>query len=93
MVGAHRDPRTLGDQPCTDQPCHKRKLDHIVVFHSNDYQPQDRWRDIPKPPPNAEVKDSKLACFKCKEKDNQPHYIGFHKTDPQSAVSIAHSEF
>lgn len=51
MVGASRDPRTLGDRPCTDHPCHKRTLDYIAVFHAKNYQPQDRWRDIPKPPP------------------------------------------
>jgi hypothetical protein len=94
MVGDSRDPRTLGDRPCTDKPCHKRTLDHVVVFHGNDYQPQTRWRDIPKPPPvDPETNSSKLSCLKCKEEDNQPHYIGFHTTDPQSAISIAHSEF
>jgi hypothetical protein len=94
MVGDFRDSRTLGDRPCTDQPCHKRTLDHIAVFHANDYQPQDRWRDIPKPPPlDPQTNKSKLLCFKSKEIDNQPHYIGFHTTDPDSAISIAHSEF
>lgn len=93
MVGANRDPRTLGDRPCPEKPCHKRTLDHIAVFHGYDYQPQDRWRDIPKPPPlDPEAKKSKIPCLKSKE-DNQPHYIGFHTTDPVSAISIAHSEF
>jgi hypothetical protein len=92
MVGNFRDSRTLGDRPCTDQPCHKRTLDHIAVFHSNDYQSQDRWRDIPKPPLGPPPKSS-MPCFKSEEIDNQPHYIGFHTTDPQSAISIAHSEF
>jgi hypothetical protein len=94
MVGARRDPRTLGDQPCTDRPCQKRTLDHIAVFHGNDYQPQARWRDIPKPPPlDPEINENKFSCLKCKEEDKQPHYIGFHTTDPESAISIAHSEF
>jgi hypothetical protein len=92
MVGEYRDPRTLGDRPCTAKPCLKRTLDHIAVFHSNDYQPQDRWRDIPKPPLDVPPK-SKICCLKSKEIDNQPHYIGFHTTDPDAAIGIAHSEF
>ncbi|CAF4565347.1 unnamed protein product, partial [Rotaria socialis] len=40
MVGEYRDPRTLSDQPCTDEECLITTLDHIAVFHSNDYQPQ-----------------------------------------------------
>lgn len=94
MIGANRDARTLGDQPCTETPCHERTLDHIAVFHGYGYQPQDRWRDIPKPPPlDPEAKKSKIPCLKPKDGDNQPHYIGFHTTDPGSAISIAHSEF
>ena len=96
MVGDFRDPRTLGDRPCTDEPCHKRTLDHIAVFHSNDFQPQDRWRDIPKPSykqVDQEENNKKVFCLRSKEIDNQPHYIGFHTTDPDSAISIAHSEF
>ncbi|CAF1228572.1 unnamed protein product [Rotaria sordida] len=93
MVGEYRDPRTLGDRPCTDKPCHKRKLDHIAVFHSNDYQPQDRWRDIPKLPYQAVSNEKKFLCWKSDEIDNQPHYIGFHTTDPKSAIAIAHSQF
>ena len=93
MVGAKRDPRTLGDRPCNEDPCHKRTLDHIAVFHEYDFQPQDRWRDLPKPPPlDPGVKTSRIPCLKPKE-DNQPHYMGFHTTDPNSAISIAHSEF
>lgn len=96
MVGDFRDPRTLGDQPCQDTPCYLRTLDHITVFHGNDYQPQDRWRDIPKPEYKSvdqEENNKKLFCLRSKEIDNQPHYIGFHTTDPDSAISIAHSEF
>ena len=97
MVGAERDPRTLGDRPCTDRPCQKRTLDHIAVFHGDEHQPQTRWRDIPKPPPplDPEKNKNKLLCLKSKqdEEDNQPHYIGFHTTTPEAAISIAHSEF
>lgn len=93
MVGEYRDSRTLGDRPCTDKPCHTRILDHIAVFHSSDYQPQDRWRDIPKPPPIDPSEKRKILCFNLEAKDNQPYYIGFHTTDPDSAIAIAHSEF
>lgn len=93
MVGDFRDPRTLGDQPCREKPCHNRKLDHIAVFHGNDYQPQDRWRDIPKPPLIVYSEEERSGCFKSKEPDNQPHYIGFHTTDHKAAMSIARSEF
>ena len=92
MVGEFRDARTLGDRPCVDNPCHQRTLDHIAVFHSSDYQPQDRWRDVPKPPLGPPLK-SKCPCIKTEETDNQPHYIGFHTTVPEAAISIAHSEF
>ncbi|CAF4478813.1 unnamed protein product [Rotaria sp. Silwood2] len=66
MVGDNRNPRLLGNRPCREQPCHKRKLDHIAVFHSTYNQPQGH---------------------------HQPHYIGFHTTTSEAAVSIAHSEF
>ncbi|UJR34222.1 hypothetical protein I4U23_021628 [Adineta vaga] len=92
MVGDYRDARTLGDRPCTDKPCHKRTLDHIAVFHCNDYQPQQRWSKIEKPPLGDPPK-SRIPCKKSDEFDNQPHYIGFHTTDPDAAISIAHSEF
>ncbi|CAF3358318.1 unnamed protein product [Rotaria socialis] len=93
MVGEYRDSRMLGDRPCRDKPCHKRTLDHIAVFHSSDFQPQDHWRDIPQPPAIIPSKNSKLFCLKSKEENNQTHYIGFHTTDPTSAISIAHSDF
>jgi hypothetical protein len=41
MTGVNRNPITLGDRPCRVKPCHKRTLDHIAVFHSSDYEPQD----------------------------------------------------
>jgi hypothetical protein len=94
MVGAQRDHQTLGDRPCTDTPCRNRTLDHIAVFHGDEHQPQARWRDIPKPPPlDPETNKNKFSCLRSKEEDNQPHYIGFHTTTPEAAISIAHSEF
>ena len=95
MVGSQRDPRTLGDRPCTDRPCQNRTLDHIAVFHGDEHQPQARWRDIPKPPPlEPGTKKTKCLCLKSDEdEDNQPHYIGFHTTTPEAAISIAHTEF
>ncbi|CAF2900431.1 unnamed protein product [Rotaria sp. Silwood2] len=93
MIGDNRNPRLLGDRPCREQSCHKRKLDHIAVFHSTDYQPQDRWRDIPKSPPELHATTKRIFCLNYQNKDHQPHYIGFHTTTPEAAVSIAHSEF
>ena len=93
MVGEFRDSSTLGDRPCTDRPCHKRTLDHITVFHSSDYQPQARWRDLPKPALQPPSNNQIFPCCKSEEIDNQPHYIGFHTTDPDSAIKIVHSEF
>ena len=95
MVGKERDLRTLGDRPCTDQPCHERRLDHIAVFHGNDYQPQQRWIDISKPRyiDQEDLPKKKYACSKSEEIDNQPHYIGFHTTTPEAAIGIASSEF
>ena len=92
MMGFFHNSETMGNRPCTDTLCRKKTLDHIAVFHSTDYQPQPRWRDIPKPPLAGPPK-SKIPCIKSKEIDNQPHYIGFHTTDPDAAVSIAHSDF
>ncbi|CAF3358271.1 unnamed protein product [Rotaria sp. Silwood2] len=93
MVGDNRNPRSLGDRPCREQPCHKRKLDHITVFHSTDYQPQDYWRDIPKPPFEWHTTTKRIFCLNFQNKDHQPHYISFHTTTPEPAVSIAHSKF
>jgi hypothetical protein len=94
MVGGRRDPRTLGDRPCTKKPCEIRTLDHIAVFHGDDYRPQPRWRNIPEPSPlDPQTNPSKFSCLKGKEEDNQTHYIGFHTTDPQAAISIAHNGF
>jgi hypothetical protein len=90
MMGANRDPRIRGDQPCQDKPCQKRTLDHITVFHSNDYEPQERWRDIAKA---SETKNNRFSCLKSKQSRHQPHYIGFHTTTTEAAVSIAHSDF
>ncbi|CAF0947543.1 unnamed protein product, partial [Adineta ricciae] len=83
MMGFYRDAHTFGDRPCTSTPCHKRTLDHIAVFHSLDFEPLPRWRDIEKPPLDGPPQ-SKIPCIKSKELDNQPHYIGFHTTDPDA---------
>lgn len=93
MIGQNRDPRTLGDRPCTDKPCTKRTLDHIAVFHSIDFEPQERWQLVPKPPYETISYEGKWRCQKSDEFDNQPHYIGFHTTDPKAAISISHGQF
>ena len=60
----------LGNRKCKNgRSCVSEELDHVVIFHSTDHQPQPRWSSS------------------CK------NYIGFHRTTPQAAVSIARSEF
>jgi hypothetical protein len=95
MAGCKRDAKVLGDRPCIDNPCQKRTLDHIAIFHRDNFQPQQRWRDILKPPSAPMTGDDKGngSCWNCTQKDEQPHYIGFHRTDPDSAVKIVRSEF
>jgi hypothetical protein len=60
----------LGNRKCKyGNGCRGRELEHVVIFHSSDYQPQPRWSN------------------------EYPIYIGFHRTTPQAAFSIAKSEF
>ena len=42
----YRDVRVFGDGSCRKQPCHNKTLDYITVFHSSEYQPQDRWQNL-----------------------------------------------
>lgn len=46
MLGEKRDPMTLGDEPCSRTPCNNRKLEHILICHYSDYNPQQRWPEI-----------------------------------------------
>ena len=92
IIGNSRDRSSLGNEPCPNNPCSKTQLDHIAIFHSNEYQPQRRWRDVGHSQP-LEIDNSKWPCAICKKKETQPHYIGFHTTTPESVVAIAHSNF
>ncbi|CAF1489437.1 unnamed protein product [Adineta ricciae] len=46
ILGDNRDPMTLGNEPCTHEPCDNRKLEHILIYHYSDHRPQQRWFDI-----------------------------------------------
>jgi hypothetical protein len=74
-MGNNRTMR-LGDKPCPDgSQCRNRRLEHILIFHSKDFKPQERYRDVQQKTPGKNL------------------YIGFHRTTPKAAVSIAHSDF
>jgi hypothetical protein len=45
LLGSKRTGRH-GDKLCTNQPCKNRKLEHILIFHLSDYQPQPRWSEV-----------------------------------------------
>jgi len=43
----HNRTETLGNYPCKNTTfCTNRKLEHIMIFHSTDYQPQPRWSAV-----------------------------------------------
>jgi hypothetical protein len=75
LMGNNRTMR-LGDKPCPDGfQCRNRRLEHILIFHSMDFKPQERYCNVQQKTPGKNI------------------YIGFHRTTPQAAVSIAHSDF
>jgi hypothetical protein len=75
LMGYNRTMR-LGDKPCPDgYQCRNRRLEHILIFHSMDFKPQERYCDVQQKTPGKNI------------------YIGFHRTTPEAAVSIAHSDF
>lgn len=43
IAGDTQRTNMFSDRPCTTDPCYNRRLSHVVVFHSKDYQPQPRW--------------------------------------------------
>lgn len=86
LVGSYREKSELGNQPCTNNPCPKRRLEHIATFHSSKYEPQARWTDLPQPEP-VDPNDPKA------KPKSAPTYIGFHTTTPEAAVSIVKTEF
>ncbi|CAF3355130.1 unnamed protein product [Rotaria socialis] len=75
LIGVNRTMR-LGDKPCPDGfQCRNRLLEHILIFHSDDFKPQERYSQVQQKNPDDTL------------------YIGFHRTKPEAAVSIAHSDF
>jgi hypothetical protein len=75
LMGDNRTMR-LGDKPCPDgYQCSNRRLEHILIFHSKDFKPQERYCDVQQ------------------KTEGKNLYIGFHRTTPAAAVSIAHSDF
>ena len=46
LLGDNRTMR-LGDKPCPGgYQCTNRRLEHILIFHSNDFKPQERYCDV-----------------------------------------------
>ncbi|UJR24284.1 hypothetical protein I4U23_027251 [Adineta vaga] len=44
-----------GDKLCTKEPCTNRELEHILIFHLDDYQPQPRWSELKRLDPSADT--------------------------------------
>lgn len=45
----------IGDKTCAKHPCTIRELEHILIFHQSDYQPQPRWCELKRQDPTAEI--------------------------------------
>ncbi|CAF3514349.1 unnamed protein product [Rotaria sp. Silwood1] len=45
LLGSKRTGRH-GDKLCDNEPCTNRELEHILIFHLSDYQPQPRWSEV-----------------------------------------------
>ncbi|UJR07056.1 hypothetical protein I4U23_011344 [Adineta vaga] len=47
LVGSNRNDMHMGNKPCksmgVDFRCPNRKLEHLIIFHLDDYKPQQRW--------------------------------------------------
>lgn len=52
MLGNNRTGKS-GDRLCTKNPCNNRKLEHILIFHLDDHQPQPRWSEVKRMNPDA----------------------------------------
>ncbi len=45
----HNRSNKIGNKPCKNKTnCKDRQLEHIMIFHANDYQPQLRWSEVKK---------------------------------------------
>ncbi|CAF1358700.1 unnamed protein product [Adineta steineri] len=54
LLGDMRTGR-YGDKLCTNKSCTNRKLEHILIFHLSDYQPQPRWSQLKRLSPSADT--------------------------------------
>ncbi|CAF1182477.1 unnamed protein product [Adineta steineri] len=47
LVGNNRNDMHMGNKPCDSMgpnfKCPKRSLEHLIIFHLDDYKPQERW--------------------------------------------------
>jgi hypothetical protein len=46
LLGDNRNQMTLGNEPCSRDPCDNRELEHILIYHHSSHQPQERWVDV-----------------------------------------------
>jgi hypothetical protein len=46
LLGKNRNQMVLDNEPCKHMKCENRKLEHILIYHHNEYQPQQRWPEI-----------------------------------------------
>lgn len=54
LLGNHRTGK-VGDKLCIEEPCTNRRLEHILIFHLSDYQPQPRWSKLKELNPAADT--------------------------------------
>jgi hypothetical protein len=51
LVGNNRNNMHMGNKPCDSMgpnfKCPKRSLEHLIIFHLDDYKPQERWGLLP----------------------------------------------
>lgn len=52
ILGGYRT-SGFGDRLCTKKVCENRNLEHILIFHLDDHQPQPRWSELKQMDPNA----------------------------------------
>ncbi|CAF1112948.1 unnamed protein product [Adineta steineri] len=46
LLGENRNKMTLGNKPCSREPCTNRELEHSLIYHYSDHRPQQRWSEI-----------------------------------------------
>lgn len=52
LIGNNRNDMHMGNKPCDSMSptvkCPNRNLEHLIIFHSSDYKPQERWGLLPR---------------------------------------------